>query len=454
MSEIKSDPLKTICDLKWNYPIFNLERGEFRSCCRTPSRQISEEDLQNLGPDAFLNSPHMIQSRLDLIRGVKHEDCNSCWKLEEANAQSPRHSNQYFFELLQMAKFVDNNLKYSDDTLRAELKKFDDINHPVLKSTRPYMLEISLGNTCDMKCMYCSHHYSTQWAAEKIKYNEITQELYDREFPKAPNKFTETFWEWFDSVKEGVGRIGIIGGEPLIMPEFYEFLNKLIDNISTVKNTRKKNFWIVTNLNTPPNYLEKFFNYLPKLTEVFNVEILASMESTGKQAEYIRNGVHWDRFESNIDKLLTKNLNFDFGFIMSVNALSIPDVKDFIQYTEQIYLKYNKPVALKQNIITYPNWQSPFILTPDYANYIDECIDYMKTKVDVMPIVEDKMGRWDEYIKFLETLAKSIRENKDDNTYLRQKFVEWFDTYDLRRKLNFKSTFPKLEKFYDMCKQL
>jgi hypothetical protein len=178
------------------------------------------------------------------------------------------------------------------------------------------------------------------------------------------------------------------------------------------------------------------------------------MESVGKQAEYIRNGLHWERFENNLDKLLTKNLKFDFGFIMSVNALSIPDVKNFIEYTEQIYLKYNKPVALKQNIITYPNWQSPFILTPDYADYIDECISYMKTKIDVMPIVEDKMGRWDEYIKFLETLAKSIRENKEDNTFLRQKFVEWFDTYDLRRKLNFKSTFPKLEKFYDVCKQL
>jgi hypothetical protein len=42
----KVSPLDTICDLKWNYPIFNMDRGEFRSCCRTPSNKVTEEELQ------------------------------------------------------------------------------------------------------------------------------------------------------------------------------------------------------------------------------------------------------------------------------------------------------------------------------------------------------------------------------------------------------------------------
>jgi len=452
-----SDPLTTICDLKWNYPIFNMDRGEFRSCCRTPSKRISDKDLEELGTDAFLNSPAMLESRLDLINGIRNKDCQSCWNLEDSSMKSPRHKPEQFWHHLQRRHHINQDLSYSEQSLRIELGKINSLDHPALKSKHPYMLEISLGNTCDMKCMYCSHHYSTQWATERIKFGEISQEQYDKEFPKAPEKFNETFWQWFDSVKLYLGRLGIIGGEPLIMPEFYSFVDQCIEKINQVQHLRKEkiSFWVVTNMNTPPNYLEKLFNYLPKLTEAFNVEILVSMESVGPKAEYIRNGVDWKRFSSNLDKLLSKNeLNFNFGFILSINALNITNLKDFVQFTEDLYLKYGKPVALKHNIISFPDWQSPFILTEDFANYVDDCVNYMKTKTDVMPIVEDYYGRWDQYIIFLENLATSIRDNKSDKRQLRKKFVEWFGIYDQRRKLNMLEVFPEYQDFYNMCKSL
>ena len=147
-------------------------------------------------------------------------------------------------------------------------------------------------------------------------------------------------------------------------------------------------------------------------------------------------------------------LHFDFGFILSINALNISSLKEFIQFTEQLYITHNKPVALKHNIISFPDWQSPLILTPEFADYIDDCISYMKTRTPDMPEVKDFYGRWDQYIIFLETLAQSIRDQKEDKTQLRKKFVEWFDVYDFRRNLNFLQTFPEYEDFYNMCKNL
>lgn len=452
-----SDPIKTICDLKWNYPIFNLQRGEFRSCCRTPSRTISEKDLTDSGTEAFLNSDSMKKSRLDLVQGVRHDDCISCWKLEDSGMKSPRHGPELAWKFLNNKQQIATPLTYSDDNLRAELSKIKNIGDPLLSSYHPYMLEVSLGNTCDMKCMYCSHHYSTQWGTEKIKWGEITQEQYDQEFPKAAPSFNEKYWQWFDSVKLHVGRLGIIGGEPLITPEFYTFVDKLIKSMEPIHHLRRKKmtFWIVTNMNTPPQYLEKFFKYFPTITKIFNVEILVSMESLGSRAEYIRNGINWERFTSNIDKLLSKkDLEFGFGFILSLNALNISNLTEFVKWTESLYNKYNKPVALKHNIISFPDWQSPLILTPDFAEYIDKCVAYMKTKTDVMPVVDDVYGRWDQYIIFLENLATSIRENKTDTTEQRHKFAEWFDTYDYRRKLNLLETFPEYKNFYNLCKGL
>ena len=452
-----TDPLDTICDLKWNYPIFNMERGEFRSCCRTPSRPVNPTELETKGVNAFLNSDSQISSRLALIQGRRHDDCRSCWNLEDSNMTSPRHSPQKFWEHLYKRKQIDQSLEYSKETLKIELGKINSLDHPSLQSKHPYMLEISLGNTCDMKCMYCSHHYSTQWATERIKWGEITQEQYDNEFPKAPEKFDETFWKWFDTVKLHLGRLGIIGGEPLIMPEFYVFVEKLITAIEPIKHLRKEKmtFWIVTNMNTPPNYLEKLIKFMPKLTEIFNVEMLVSLEATGKRAEYIRNGLHWDRFVGNLDKVLSnKELKFDFGFILSTNALNIASIKEFIQFTEELYHKHDRPVALKHNIISFPDWQSPFILTPNFADYLDDCVAYMKTKVDVMPVTSDYFGRWDQYIIFLENLASSIRNGNPDNVRLRKAFAHWFDTYDHRRRLNLIETFPEYVEFYNLCKAL
>jgi len=456
---IPISPLKTVCDLKWNYPIFNMERGEFRSCCRTPSNKITEDNLQNLGIDAFLNNPKELSDRLDLIQGIKTKDCKSCWNLEEKNMKSPRHTPERFFGFMKKQQAIPYNEPFSDDSLLASLNTINSVDHLALRSNTPYMLEISLGNTCDMKCMYCSHHYSTQWASEKIKYKEITQERYDREFPKAPPSFNEKFWEWFDTIgRFHLMRLGIIGGEPLIMPEFYTFVEKLISSVTEIKEKRssKMTFWIVTNMNTPPNYLEKLLKFFPKLTEVFNIELLVSLEAVGKKAEYIRNGLNWDRMVNNLDKILSrKDLKFDFGFIISTNILSIGNFKEFITFTEDIYQKYGRPVALKHNIVSFPEWQSPFLLTPDFADHIDYCIEYMKFKESEMPIVtHDFYGRWDQYIIYLENLSKSIRENTEDKTELRKKFIEWHTVYDERRRQNMYEVFPEYKDFFDMCRGL
>jgi hypothetical protein len=452
-----SNPLDTICDLKWNYPIFGMDRGEFRSCCRTPTNLVTENELQEFGVDAFLNSPKQRQERLDLIQGRRTEACVSCWKLEDSGIQSPRHHPKQMWWQLIKSKQVASS-EYSDEKLSLELSKINDINHPALYSYKPYMLEISMGNTCDLKCMYCSHHYSTQWATERIKYHEITQEQYDREFPRAPPSFDGKFWEWFNETgRHSITRLGLIGGEPLIMPEFYTFMDKVIASVEEINDQRKEKItlWIVSNFNTPPNYLQKVMQYLPKISKVFNLEILGSMESVGDKAEYIRNGVSWERFTNNIDTILSnKDLEFDFGFIMSVNALNVTSNKDFIAYTKQLYEKHGRPVILKQNLVSFPSWQSPMILSQEFIPYIQDTIQYLNDNAESMPPVKDSLGTWSAYAKFLETIIDGINNQSIDRLNDRKKFPEWFDTYDTRRGLKLTDTFPEYENFYNMCKSL
>lgn len=449
-----NDPLKTVCDLKWNYSIFSIDRGEFRSCCRTPSNKVTEEELNELGINSFLNSPKQRLERLELVQGKQTQSCSSCWKLEKHGIKSPRHNPPQMWNHLVNSKIIPIST-YSPDQLKLELSKIDNINHGALYSYNPYILEIILGNICDMKCMYCTHHYSSQWASEKIKYSEITQEQYEKEFPKAPPSFEKKFWEWFIEVgRHSVTRISIIGGEPLIMPEFYVFVDKFINCLAEIKDqkTEKITLSIVTNLNTPSKYFQKFIEYLPKMSKFFELEIYASMESIGKKAEYIRHGVDWERFNNNVNILLSNN-NVNFGFMPTVNILSISSLKDFLEYVKNLYDVYKKPIILKQNIVSYPSCQNPMLLTEDFIPYIKDAMVYIIKNIKHMPNVKDKKGTWFAYFNFLKTIIEGIKTTENKN-FDRKKFAEWFDLYDERRGLSLLDVFPEYTDFYLMCKEI
>ena len=138
----------------------------------------------------------------------------------------------------------------------------------------------------------------------------------------------------------------------------------------------------------------------------------------------------------------------------AINALSISSIKDFVMYAESLYHKHGRPIAIKQSVVTFPSHQSPSILTPDFAKYIDECVAYMDTKKDIMPLVPDPYGQWVAFMDFIRTLADSIRNNTMDRNQQRQTFWMWFDDFDARRNMKFTDTFPEYSDFYNMCKEL
>lgn len=450
-----TDPGNTVCDLKWTYPLFNFGRNEYRTCCRSPGNLVTDSELDELGVNAFINHPREIQQRLDLIQGKKIDDCSHCWKLEDNNIKSPREPKRFHYWMRRRG-YIDKNLEYDEHKVGESLSKIDSIEHPSLLSHWPQMVEIVLGNTCDMKCMYCNHHYSSQWASERIKYGEIKESDYLQEFPKSSDKFKDTFWLWFNQARIGILRLGIIGGEPLITPEFYPLIEKLTESVKEISKFRKTKMtlFFVTNMNTGDKYFDKFIELLPTLTETFNVEILISQESVGERAEYIRNGLDWATFDKNVNKLLSfSELKFDVSFIPAVNILSISSTVDMITYVLELYEKYGRPIGIRQNVISDPHWQSPNLLTPDFSKYLYSAIEIIESKHDNLPKVVNLNGRWDEYLIFLKKMASGI-ENSEKNNEHRKKFVEWFETYDVRRKLNLLETFPEYREFYEMCKEL
>ena len=453
----------TICMFAWDYPIINVSRNELRYCCRTRPHTVQNEDFA-LGTDLFNKFIPIVEVRKDLLKGIKNINCDSCWSIENSGGRGPRSRMDNF------VNFVDKN-KVWPDLSKIEIKEklltltteeIDTLAN--IESVR--LIEISLGNTCDLKCMYCNHHYSSQWATERLKYGEIRIEDVERELPKITDTvYEELWWSWFEN-SAGLTANGItfIGGEPLIIDKFYSYSNRIIDFYENRPNDHRRAMSIVTNFNTPPKLYDKFLKTVDRIvnSKLLTLDFNVSCESIGNRAEFIRTGTNWELMLTNINKFVTFINECDplqskvvFNLQIALNALCISDLPNFYKFVIQLQRDSGRRIHLRANQIAYPAWLNPYILPPEYAIYIDESITILEKE---SKIVNDHFkfstfGRWDAYISFLKTIKAGI-ENPVKDIQARKEFVENIDKLSSRRNLDFHGTFPEMIEFYEECKLL
>lgn len=458
-----------LCQFKWDYPVINLASGQMRMCCRTPAQNISQQEIEAQGKDVILNRPYEIERRLEQLKGITHRDCESCIRLEHAEAQSSRLGTKSWVKGYWIKHGLHNNKKL--ETIKAYIDDASvdlDINSQVLKTKHIGMLEVSLGNTCNLKCVYCSFHYSTQWAAEVIKYGEISEKEYREMFPAAPENLEKVFWEWFyDEARHSVETINIIGGEPTLMPDFYRFLTKLTEAFKDFKPKHRVELGVVTNLSAPPEIIKKFLAHIPEIKKHFLFRIQPSMEAMYKRAEYIRSGISWNTFENNTRAILQelKNLRLTqdevtLGFQMALNSLSITSLPQFVQWVQDLNEEYNIQIGLMPNIVSTPKQFSPLILTPDFAPFIKETIDFIQkyeSKYDEYANKQKGFGKWQSYRALhLQGLYESMsrEQHPEYENDARKEFYKFIMKNDERRGADFLRTFPEYETFFNLCKSL
>jgi hypothetical protein len=386
------------CSFKWDYPIVNLQSGHVRGCCRTPKQVITEEDIEKYGTDVIQNLPYEQDRRREKLLGITHVDCESCLRLEANKTKPPRTG---------LARFVNDHLirdrqmwfNRVNDTYQFHLDHVPQTaeglpyGHELLKSNKVDMLEIILGNTCDLKCTYCSIHYSSQWQAELLKFGDIKKEDIPQHFPAAPEKLEKVFWEWFYDVgRHSARNINILGGEPTYMPKFYETMDKLIAAYNDLgKKSYRTELGILSNMNTRADLLDRFLSYLPRLTKHLYVRLQPSMETVGGRAEYIRQNLSWATFERNIDTVLSRRHelglnanNFSMGFQAALNTFSVSTLPEFVLWTQSKIEQHKFNLGLYPNLVSYPRHHNPHILPSEYAQYFETANELILQNADKM----------------------------------------------------------------------
>lgn len=409
---------QAMCANKWTFLYVNFHGGVVKNCYNVPDRQISVKDLTDYGADVFFNHPYEIERRQEKLNNIKHSDCNNCWTCESKGVRSRRQPVNFY------------------EVHRTRFQK------PVGLDPLPTFLELYFSNACDLKCLYCNNQFSSQWEAELRKYNEPFETLKD----DTNGLLKKVFYEWFE--KEGCENIltyNILGGEPTIQNDFYEFADYLIEqlNRTTNKHSIKPEICITTNGNTPPKYIDKFIEVLDKLSEKMSIRIDFSNGSIGTRSEFVRTGLNWSTFEKNVIRItkFAKGKDIRIRFNCAHTALTVPTFIEFLKWAQEIQTKNNVKFSFATNTVVQPSNLSPWNLTEDFKINVEECIQWIR----------ESAPEWTSYIDYLETLKNGIGKYNISDL---KTIPHWAAQLKERRGLDFVETFPELRNWYEFCNKI
>ena len=308
---------KVFCDKPFNHNYVH-PNGKMRLCCTT-IQDLPTDNNYNLfdankhAIEDYWNSNRMKEIRRKMITGEKIRDCERCYRQEEQGTKSLRSTHG-------MNKYIIDTLP--DGTYQKSATS----------------MQIQLGNICNLKCKMCSQMYSHMHGMETRDIGEQDPEWlhWVKEQGANVNNWTNELGikqEWyrskeiklkmFEHISRNITELCVIGGEPTLIPEFYE-LFEYCDQQGTLEG---KNVTIVTNLtNTNP----RFTKWLPKLKEW---TIWASVDGVGERTEYIRYPSRWDKILESLE-FYRSILGTNGQIVLSpaVQLLNIDQLDDMVKW--------------------------------------------------------------------------------------------------------------------------
>jgi hypothetical protein len=243
------------------------------------------------------------------------------------------------------------------------------------------------------------------------------------------------------------------GGEPLMDKNTFKMFDYVYEHPKPDLNLS-----ITSNCCPPGNQWDKFMISLKKITEKDAVEhfmLFCSLDSWGKQAEYIRNGMDFNVLYNNVTDFLTNSKKHSLTFIITFNALSYTG---FVEYIKNIH-KLRQQFSNDRQMIWFdvPQLSSPDFLNPklisELVTELEAAVDYMLSNRE--GLFNHHKGFKDFEVSKVQRLIDWIRSDDDFDKHTAMKnFYLFFCEQDARRNTDFVQVFPQLENFWNECKDL
>jgi hypothetical protein len=447
---LETFPASLACAKMWTFPRISTNANQRTHCCHTPPLRTSEDELATEDPDMLINSRAERERRARTLLGERISACDFCWKSEARGVHGGRFALDWAKDTAVQSL---TGLREMLSALPSHEAKVNFLSqHPITRTTSSSYVEIVLKNTCDMRCIYCGVTSSSRWAAEHVALGRLTKEQLLKWVPIPIPSFTRKTVEWFDREgKQNCEVLKFVGGEPSLLPSFYELSERLALSLSAFQPPRAT-LKVITNLNCNPDIFAKFLGHLQKISPYFKaVDIEVSNEAFGERAEFIRYGLNWSRWCQNLESLIqTRTVNLNIQAQLALNLLCISSLKDLLGYFHDIYRRHAYSIGLHLNLVDWPPALSPFLLTKEFCVYFDQAIDLLLSHCDEQDPTLDRERSWRHYAGFLASIRQAIAEhllNDEEKT----KVLKYFERLHQTQRPNVFQAFPEYRDFLISC---
>lgn len=482
----------TMCFAKWAQTSLHLTNGTTNSCYHPPLHKINIDQIKQ-NPLLLHNTDQKKEERKMMLAGQRPSGCQYCWRIEDTGSRSDR--------------IYRSGENWAQNSKKEIIQVLDQGN------INPRYVEVNFNQACNFKCMYCSPHLSTSWEDEIKKsgpyqiinkdgkvehHNDISYLERDGLMPlrvkQEDNPYLEAFWKWWPTLYKSLEVFRVTGGEPLMDINTFKVLDYMFEHPNAWLE-----FSVTTNMCPPKQELMTKFIEKVKLLERIQIwedkerfnpgsgnhwyvnmalkhfSLFVSLDSVGEQAEYIRNGLDYNRMQQNVLEFLHNTDNTAVTFINTYNALSVPKTKEFLQYILSLRNRFSRenqgtkniPIHDEHNthpdyiihprqriwfdipLLRNPEWQNIQLLPESFEKYIIDAIDFMKNNMESN---DNFVGFYDFEVAKLERNLLVLRDKRFDELSLvrhRNNLINFFSQYDERKNTNFKKTFPEFSDIKD-----
>jgi hypothetical protein len=431
----------SFCGAKWYNATVWLGSGMTTSCHHPLPHKIDPIAVQS-NPKLLHNTPEKKQQRRQMQCGERPSGCEYCWKIED---MGPEHVSDRVFK-----SWIYTNEELTDAFQTDSEEDFE------LRS-----LEIAFDRTCNFACSYCNPAFSSTWVKD-IKNNGAYENLKSDGrghfiHPHDENQlygygeynpYVEAFFKWWESdLHKTLRQLRVTGGEPLMSADLW----KLIDWFEKNGDKSTTDLAINSNLVAKPELIQRLIDvkkHLPTLC------VYSSCEAVDGAAEYIRDGMIFETWWANMQKL--HHADIDTHCMLTINALCLETLPHLVDRVMQKRKEFGSDrfAIMSFNILRFPSFQSPLILPNEIKMHHVEKLTELRQKWapdytnQTNRLHEFELTQLDRLIEYLQVVDKPHSEGFDIPK-LHNDFKKFYTQYDLRRNKSFLQAFPELEEWYE-----
>jgi len=288
-------PHDKFCVLPW----ISLETspiGTTRPCCLAED-EIKDQNgnkysLMTTDLNVVHNSEYMRKLRQDFLDKKQPQTCRKCWNEERSGRTSKR------LHTINRLEHIVTDTEWTADA------------KPLV------FIDFKLGNICNLKCRICGSWSSSTFAAEEVQFEGKDSFHYQMLKDGAWPRRNQRFWQDIDSLMDQVRYLEFTGGEPFMIQEHFDLLQRMVDNgiahnVEIHYNTNGTHY---------PENAEEIWKHFK------TVEVAFSIDDVNERFEYQRANAIWSEVNTNMDRfeqLRERNTNIQLQVCSTVNVFNV-----------------------------------------------------------------------------------------------------------------------------------